>query len=102
MYKLWYFECPDGHIQEALVEHEERVLECPVPLPDGRQCPWLARRILSATGRLLWYGEGRARVDYHLGHEPVEITSEKQHQELMKKAGVTLAGTRRGMPGQWI
>ena len=37
---------------------------------------------------MLFFEEGRGRWIHNLGHEPVYITSKKQHREAMKKAGV--------------
>ncbi len=98
MWKLHDYTCLNGHDWEAL---EQTTLGnddwsvCP-------ECALVGERQLGGRGRQLYYEEGRARVDWHLGPAPVVITSEQQHQRLMKKAGVTLAGTRRGMKGQWI
>ncbi len=96
MWKLHDYRCPEGHEWEALEA---------TPLDQWSICPTchlVGERQIGGQHRQLYYAEGRARVDWHLGPEPVVITSEKQHSQLMKKAGVTLAGTRRGMKGQWI
>ncbi len=96
MYKLWDYECPAGHISEQLIESRwDAMAWCP-------ECGEAASRLIGGKNRQLYYEEGRARVDWNLGPNPVMITSEKQHQKLMKEAGVTLAGTRRGMKGQWV
>ncbi len=98
MWKLWDYRCPDGHLTEKLVDSRwDETDFCEVP-----ECGKVAKKQIGGKGRQLYYEEGRARVDWHLGPAPVVITSEQQHQRLMKKAGVTLAGTRRGMKGQWI
>jgi hypothetical protein len=50
---------------------------------------------------LTWFEEGRGRWIENLGHEPVYITSHRQHREAMKKAGVTQGTPNhfRGLPG---
>lgn len=96
MLKLHDYLCPNGHVAEQLIEStHDAVAQC-------ETCGEWARKQIGGIGRMLWYEEGRSRMDHHLGHKPLEITSERQHQKLMKEAGVTLAGTRRGMPGQWV
>jgi predicted nucleic acid-binding Zn ribbon protein len=96
MYKLWDYLCMRGHVFESLENsHDDAMAICP-------ECQALGVKQIGGKNRLLYYEEGRARVDHHLGHDPVVITSERQHQKLMKEAGVTFAGTRRGMKGQWI
>jgi hypothetical protein len=96
MWKLHNYACFNGHEFEALEDSkDDEWSEC-------EECGLVAKRQIGGIGRMLWYEEGRSRMDYHLGHRPVEITSERQHQKEMKKAGVALAGTRRGMPGQWV
>jgi len=96
VWKLHDYKCMRGHVFESLEPSENDSLAlCPA-------CGALGVRQIGGRGRMLYYEEGRGRWDHHLGHEPVYVTSEKQHQKLMKKAGVTLAGTRRGEKGQWI
>mgnify|MGYP001595240820 CR=1 FL=1 len=96
MLKLHDYLCSNGHTTESLVNsRSDDTSFC-------TECGMVARRQIGGKGRMLYYEEGRARIDYHLGDKPVEITSERQHEKKMRKAGVTLAGTRRGMPGQWV
>ena len=58
--------------------------------------------ILSLGRGLTYFAEGgKGKIIYNLGHDPVLVTSPKQHEDLMKAQGVTWAPPRRGMPGQW-
>lgn len=50
---------------------------------------------------LTYYEESRPRTIWNMADEPVTVTSPKQHEQMMKKHGVSLAPQRRGMPGCW-
>ena len=96
MLKLWDYICPAGHVTEQLVDSkQDETSFC-------NECGQVARRQIGGIGRQLFFEEGRGRWDHHLSHKPVYITSERQHQKLMKEAGVTLAGEHRGHKGQWV
>lgn len=51
---------------------------------------------------LLFFEEGRSRVIENLGPQPIEVRTHAQHQAVMKKEKVELAGQRRGVPGWWV
>lgn len=62
-------------------------------------CGELLAPAFSAGTTLTWFEEGRARVIHNLGDQPVVLTSHKQHQEAMRRAGVT-QGKPRFMRGR--
>jgi len=96
---IYEYRCINGHIKELFchVSDEKYVqtLTC-------EECANTMGPIISNTSALLWFEEGRPRTIYNLGHEPITIRSHKEHQEAMKKAGVTLAGNKMGERGCWI
>ena len=110
MYKLFDFKCTEGHIVEQLVNGQE--LTAPICGVCGRP----AHQIFTpAAGRALYFEEGRTRTIQNLetlgpgnvSNGPVRVSSRKQHQEAMKRAGVTEAGAgmhlKRGQAkGRWI
>ncbi len=101
---LFDFICFEEHVSEHYVATYKEALEARFLCKD---CPPFhtsyMRFLPSCGGRgLLWFEEGRERTIENLGHEPVRITSKKQHRDAMRKAGVAEAGNRRGTPGAWI
>lgn len=89
--------CVCGYRGEKYL-HKEWDRQFPAPCSSCNQT--LAYIPSFGTG-LTYFEEGRGRVIWNIGPEPITITSPKQHRDEMKKHGVALAGQRRGMPGCW-
>ena len=110
MYKLFDFKCTEGHIVEQLVNGQEPTA------PICGVCRSPAHQIFTPTvGRALYFEEGRTRTIQNLetlgpgnvSNGPVRVSSRKQHQEAMKRAGVCEAGVdvhhNHGQAkGRWI
>lgn len=79
-------QCLNGHRSEQFL-HSWDDLGCEYRVCEI--CLHSMAPIFSPGTTLTWFEEGRARVIENLGHEPVTITSHKQHHEAMKKAGVS-------------
>lgn len=92
---MYNLQCLEGHTSEIFVHHP-RDLGCEV-----RQCHCgnSLGLVFTAGTTLTWFEEGRGRWIHNLGHEPVYLTSHRQHQEAMKRAGVT-QGQPRSMRGR--
>jgi len=76
-----------GRIETAFF-HSWRERDANLPICCGKPM----YPILSVSNPSLFFEEGGGgRVIHNLGPEPVRVTSRKQHQELMKQAGVTWA-----------
>ena len=105
---LYQFECINSHSREVF-EHTADNLGC-----DTIICEHCGHSMapVPAFGRgLLFFEEGRGRWIHNLGHDPVYITSRKQHIEAMKRAGVseapaipphTKSSGRLSEKGRWI
>jgi hypothetical protein len=96
---LFAHRCLSGHTRDVyahnLLERACRTIVC-------EDCHQTMSPILSLGQGLTYFGEkGGGRWIHNLGPEPIRVTSTKQHEDLMKAAGVTWAPPRRGMPGQW-
>jgi hypothetical protein len=96
---LFAHRCLSGHTRDVyahnLLERACRTIVC-------EACHQTMSPILSLGQALTYFGEkGGGRWIHNLGPEPIRVTSTKQHEDLMKAAGVTWAPPRRGMPGQW-
>ena len=93
------FRCEAGH------EHDEFVVH-----PDNKGCQThLCRACKSTMAPVITYGqgmlyfeEGRSRMIWNLGHEPVHVTSAEQHKRLMRINKVDFANRGVGYPGQWV
>ncbi len=57
--------------------------------------------IICGTQALLYFEEGRGRWIENLADKPVLVKSHAEHQKLMKKHGVELAGHLPGTKGSW-
>lgn len=82
------FVCPSGHTTEILYQswRQAKAME------PCETCGSQAMRIISIANPALYFEEGGGgRMIENLGHEPVMVTSAKQHKDLMKQAGVTWA-----------
>ena len=83
---LYEFRCDNDHIQEhyLLVDARNSMrINC-------LECGKLMKR-MPGGNPMLFFEEGRGRWIHNLGHEPIYITSKKQHREAMKKAGMAEA-----------
>jgi len=97
---MYTFKCVNDHQEDVFVS---TYLDKECVTPVCKECSHSMGQIIALGTRFqpLFYSEKRPRVDWNLGPEPVTITSEAQHQRLMKERGLTLAGHRRGEKGCW-
>ena len=95
---MYEYRCPENHSQDVYF-HNHRLKEAAIVTCN--ECSAEMRSIISFGRGLLYFEEGRGRWIYNLGDKPVFITSRKQHQAEMKKAGVCEAGDRIGQKGCW-
>jgi hypothetical protein len=51
---------------------------------------------------LCYFEEGRGRLIWNLGPEPILVKSAEQHKRLMRLNKVDFANRGVGYPGQWI
>lgn len=84
-YDVYYHRSVDKHCKTHI---------CP-------QCSHTQTFVLALGQGLTLFSEKSPQVFHNMGHEPVVVTSQKQHRDEMKKRGLALAGQRRGMPGCW-
>jgi len=67
------------------------------------QCGETLAPILSLGSGLTYFEEGRARVIWNLGPEPITIRSHEQHKKEMRKAGVDWStGWKTNKTGGWV
>lgn len=96
---LYELLCENGHTDEAFyhspLDYGARTVEC-------RHCRATMERVPSFGAGTCYFEEGRGRWIENLAKDAVFVTSAKQHQDLMKKAGVTWATRGRGAPGCWV
>ncbi|HYE93734.1 MAG TPA: zinc ribbon domain-containing protein [Terriglobales bacterium] len=94
---LYDFRCPEGHTREAFFHRAEQargvVLIC--------ECGERMTKALSVGRGLTYFEEGRPRVIENLGDKPVVVRSHREHERLMREAGVTWATRGRGEKGCW-
>jgi len=92
-------QCINGHQEDSIeiswTEKYTKTVFC-------KKCNNTMGHVFTLAKPSLFFEEGKARVIHNLGHDPVTITSSKQHEAAMKKAGVSMAVPKRGMPGCWI
>jgi hypothetical protein len=51
---------------------------------------------------LLYFEEGRGRMIWNLGDQPVQVKSHEEHKRLMRINKVDFANRGTGYPGQWL
>lgn len=81
---IYGYRCINGHEKDVFVHHpKDKGCE-----PTICHCNNTMGPVLSMGKGLLYFEEGRERIIYNLGPEPVRVRSSAQHKEAMKKAGV--------------
>src|SRR3990172_796363 len=82
---LYEFVCLEGHHRDVFEHHRDdlgcQTIFCEICDHSMAPAPRFGRG-------LLFFEEGRGRWIHNLADKPVYITSKKQHEEAMKKAGV--------------
>lgn len=96
---MYDFVCSACGAQEECYLHVRDDLGAATPLC---ACGSSMGPIISVGRGLTWFEEGRARVLWNLGPEPVTVRSHGEHQRLMRERGLDWATKGRGRPGQWI
>ena len=98
---IYEWRCPECSAEKEVYHSSPDIVESEV----CAECHALMGRLMpSSVGSALWAEEGRPRTIWNLGPEPVTVSSAKQHQDAMKKAGVVPAGAnwKRGEKGRWV
>ena len=102
---LYEFRCEKGHAADVYV-HVPEDKGCETRMcsrcktETGDECSM--GPALSLGSGLTWAEEGRPRVLWNLGPEPVTITSHEQHKTEMRKRGLDWATRGRGEAGSWV
>jgi hypothetical protein len=97
---LYTYRCEAGHEKDEYVRHPD----------DKGTSTTLCRRCGGATmssvitfGQgLCYFEEGRGRLIWNLGPEPILVKSHAEHKKLMRLNKVDFANRGTGYPGQWL
>lgn len=94
------FHCVNGHARDTYEHHRDdlgcRTIVC-------EDCGELMAPVFSGFGRgLTYFEEGRGRVLWNLGPEPITVRSHEEHKRLMRERGLEWATEGRGRPGCWV
>lgn len=98
MAPLYDYECDDGHRDERFFHQADQA----EPIFPCRLCGRPASKQLSMGHGLCYFEEGRERLIWNLGDQPVRIRSHEEHKRKMREAKVDFAHRGRGYPGQWV
>lgn len=88
--------CIAGHDDVCYVHHiddfgcDTRVCACGATLG----------RVLSLGTGITYFEQGRGRWIHNLGHEPIYVTSHRQHDAAMRRAGVEWV--THGQSDRWL
>lgn len=94
---LYDFSCDAGHTREVFFHRAEQARTDPPTCACGAPMT----KALSMGRGLTYFEEGRARVIENLFERPVTVRSHREHQALMRKAGVDWATAGTGRKGCW-
>lgn len=93
------FRCEAGHEHDEFVLHTDNK-GCQTHV--CRTCRSSMAPVITYGQGLLYFEEGRERMIWNLGPEPVFVKSHQEHKRRMRLAGVDFANRGVGYPGQWI
>ena len=96
---LYTFRCEAGHEKDIFVTHHAD-LGCQTVY--CRPCQSTMAQIITYGQGLCYFEEGRARLIWNLGPEPILVKSAEQHKRLMRLNKVDFANRGTGYPGQWL
>ncbi len=85
---IYEHRCLNDHSRDVFEHHPDN-LGCDTIICET--CGHSMAPVPSYGRGLLYFEEGKGRWIHNLGHDPVYITSRKQHIEAMKRAGVSEA-----------
>lgn len=96
---MYTYRCEQGHERDAFVTHADdkgcRTEYC-------RTCQSSMAPVITYGQGLCYFEEGRGRLIWNLGPEPILVKSAEQHKRLMRINKVDFANRGVGYPGQWI
>lgn len=93
------YRCEAGHEKDEFVVHADNK-GCQTHL--CRLCRSTMAPVITFGQGLCYFEEGRARLIWNLGPEPVLVKSHEEHKRRMRLAGVDFANRGVGYPGQWM
>lgn len=96
---LYVFKDELGHEREEFVLcADERGIRTHI----CRRCGSSMAPVISYGQGLCYFEEGRGRVIWNLGPEPIVVKSAGEHRKRMRLAKVDFANRGVGYPGQWV
>ena len=95
---MYTFRCEEGHEKDIFVTHSDDK-GCGTVL--CRTCNSTMAQVITYGQGLCYFEEGRPRIIWNLGPEPVQVKSAAEHKRLMRLNKVDFANRGVGYPGQW-
>lgn len=92
------FRCEAGHERDEFVVHADNK-GCQTQI--CRRCQSTMAPVITFGQGLCYFEEGRGRLIWNLGDQPVYVKSAEQHKRLMRINKVDFANRGVGYPGQW-
>ncbi len=96
---MYTFRCEEGHEKEEFCTHSD---DKGVKTHICRRCGATQAPVITYGQGLCYFEEGRGRLIWNLGPEPILVKSAEQHKRLMRINKVDFANRGTGYPGQWI
>lgn len=96
---MYTYRCEAGHEREEYVRQIDDK-GCQTHL--CRVCQSTMAPVITYGQGLVYFEEGRGRLIWNLGPEPVLVKSAGEHRRLMRINKVDFANRGTGYPGQWL
>ena len=96
---MYSWRCEQGHERESFVTHADDK-GCHTEL--CRTCQSSMAPVIRFGQGLCYFEEGRGRMIWNLGDQPVYVKSHEEHKRLMRINKVDFANRGTGYPGQWL
>lgn len=92
------FRCEAGHETDVFVVHAD---DKGAGTTLCRHCQSSMAPVITFGQGLCYFEEGRGRLIWNLGPEPIYVKSHEEHKKLMRLNKVDFANRGVGYPGQW-